>query len=223
MGGRQPLHLPGLPRIHAERFRRRRNAVGGTGHRPGPAARQPSQRTGASGQDPGPQADGAPRAADPDQDRGARQRAPSDLHGLHRRAALRRRRPRRGRVPLHRPVHHRSLQPPSVGNSGGAPQLRKSDGRFRPEPGRPQRQGPAPDPGDPAARRAVPGHAGPVAADQRQRAQPAGTLPPETVHPQGSVRPLLLGADLPAEGPFQHRNPHPHRGHADGRAGRRAH
>ena len=72
------------------------------------------------------------RPADPDQDQLALDRASPGLHGLHRRAVLRRGRQRHRRAALPRPVHLQRLQPPPLGHPAGAPALRGGDGGLRP-------------------------------------------------------------------------------------------
>ena len=111
LGRRQPFHLLRLPRIRGRQAGQGRHPVRGAGQRPGPAARRGERRASAE------VAGGAcaaavrrGRCADPDQDQCARHRAPPRLHGLHRRAELRREGPRGQRAAFRRPVHLQRLQ-----------------------------------------------------------------------------------------------------------------
>jgi glutamate dehydrogenase len=76
----------------------------------------------------------------------ARSRVPRRLHGLHRRAGIRRQGQDHRRAALPRPVHLQRLQPSPVGNPAGAPAPRARDEAVGPGPGQPQWQGPAPHP-----------------------------------------------------------------------------
>ena len=93
------------------------------GQRPGPAARR-GRRQAAPADVAGRAlhaAVGFGRCADPDQDQRALHRASPGLHGLHRRAELRRQGQAGARAALPRPVHLQRLQPPPVGHPAGAP------------------------------------------------------------------------------------------------------
>ena len=132
-------------------------------------------------------------------------RAPPGVPRLRRRQEVRERRGRR-RAPLPRPLLerrlHRVADPDPAAARARPPRCCKRTG-F--DAAQPRRQGADGHPGDLPARRAVP-HAGRRAGadgrgrDARPRAPPAAAL-----HPPRHLRPLRLGARLPAARPLQHR------------------
>ena len=124
------------------------------------------------------------------------------------------------RAPVPGPVLQRRLPHQRPRAAGRAPQGRRGARPLRPVPAQPLRQGPAPDPGDLSARRAVPdqdrrplprGHR--RAADGRAPATAAVPAPRR-------VRPVHLLPDLPAARPVHHPEPAAHAGHPARRAER---
>ena len=128
-----------------------------------------------------------PKAADHHQGERALARAPARAHGLHRRQALRRRRPADRRIPHRRPVHLDGLYALDALDPVSAAQGRRADAPLRLRSGQPFRQGVRGRAGELFARRAVPdrrGHALPVRArDHASRRAPARAR-------AGAARPL---------------------------------
>ena len=126
------------------------------------------------------------------------------LPRLRRRQEVRRAGQRRRRAPLPRPVLLGRLHRVRAPGPGRAPQGRRSPqgrGLLAQQPRRPR---PAPDHGDLPARRAVPDPGRPAALHRDLRPVPPGAAPAAPVPAPGRVRPLLLGAGLPAARPLHH-------------------
>ena len=138
-------------------------------------------------------------------------RASARLHGLHRRQALRRKRPGHRRTPDRRPVHLDGLYPVGHPHSAAALQGRRGHCQFRLRFGKPLGQGAAERPGKLSARRAVPGRC----ADARRllRTDHGAQRPAARsgVAAHRSIRPLRLRDGLRSARPIQFRCPRAHR------------
>ena len=131
---------------------------------------------------------------------------PLDLPRLRRRQDLRRERRGHGRAALPRPVHLRGLH--RVGAAGADHRARRSPrcpGAVRLHRRQPLRQGPARDPRDLPARRAVPDRRRPAVRHRDRGAAPAGAAQDPAVPAQGRVRPLHVLPRLPPPRPLHHR------------------
>ena len=178
---------------------------GRAAHRPGLEPRHPAREGGegrrrelrraAAG---GPRVRAPARAAGRHQVDVALDRAPAGLSRLHRGQALRRRRQRRRRGPLPRPVHVDGVQREPRRHSAAAAQGRQRRRARGPRRRQPRRQGAAQHPRDVSARRAVP--------DRRRRpaahgdGHPASGRPPALppVRAARSVRALRVVPHLRA-------------------------
>ncbi len=153
-----------------------------------------------------------PRAADarPHQGELALDRAPAGLPGLRRGQDVRRGRHRDRRAPLPRAVHLLVVQRQRAAHPGAAAQGSRGPGRVRLRGGQPQRQGPAADPRDVPARRAVPDLGARAARDRAVGDAPAGAPADPAVPAQGRLRPVHVLPGLPAAGPLHDRRPAGH-------------
>ena len=208
LAGGRPLHLPGLPGVRPGTPGRRGHARRARGVGPRRAAfgperldlvRLPAGRGTRQG----------PRAQDAGAYQGklALDGAPPGLPRLRRRQDIRRRRAGQRGAPLPRPVHLVLVHAERPADPGAAPQGARGPRRLGLRDGQPQRQGPARDPRDLPARRAVPDLGRAVAADGPGRAAPAGAQADPAVPAQGRLRTLHVLPGLPAAGPLHHRRP----------------
>ena len=200
VAGRRPLHLPRLPGVPAR---------GRTGddvlparrprHRPRHPARRPGhvdvvRQAAAAGEGQGPREDAA-RAR---QGQLAGDRAPAGVPRLRRHQVVRRRRPGRGRAPLPRAVLQCRLHRVADADPAAAREGRRGPAHRRLRPAQPRRQGADGHARELPARRAVPHPGRGARADRRERHVRRRAAPAEGVRPPRHLRPLRLGARLPA-------------------------
>ena len=213
LAGRQPLHLPRVPRVRPGGRGAGDGAGAGTRHRPRhPAARQEGvvlvRGAPARGAGPGQ----GPAAAHPHQGQLALHRAPAQLPRLHRDQAGQRHRRGGRRIPLPRPVHPRGLPREHRPDSGAAPQAGRGPAAQRRDAGQPRRQGPDRDPGGLPAGGTVPDLGGRADPDRARRAAPAVPPAAPAVPAQGRLRPVHVLRGVPAAGPLHHGGPAAHAG-----------
>ncbi len=208
LAGERELHLPRLPRVRAHRrpgagvaHRRHRQRAGHPALRPDPGVAQLRAALAAGARE------GA-RAAGPGAHEGelARDRAPQLLPRLRRRQGVRRR-PGGGRASFPRPVHLSGVHRERAAGADRRHHRRRRPGRGRPVAVEPLGQGPARDPGDLPARRAVPDRPLRGVPDGDGGAAPAGAATHPAVPAHRRLRPLRLGAGVPAARPLQHLGP----------------
>ena len=225
VAGRQPLHLPRLPRVHPRRRRPGREpARSRERHRPRhPAVRPAGVRAGRAAEPVGPQEGPRAGAAHHHQGQLALDRAPGDLPRLRRRQGVRRAGARHGRAAV--PRHLRLQRVCGVDPPHPDPRRARGSaaGARRLHAGQPLRQGPRAGHGELPARRAAPDRPG-----RPRRHRPVGDAPPGAAQDQAvpalrHLRAVRLRPHLPAPRPLQHDGPAEDGGHpaADVRRGER--
>ena len=225
VAGRQPLHLPRLPRVHPRRRRPGREpALSRERHRPRhPAIRPAGVRAGRPAEPVGPQEGPRAGAAHHHQGQLALDRAPGDLPRLRRRQGVRREGARHGRAAV--PRHLRLQRVCGVDPPHPDPRRARGSpaGARRLHAGQPLRQGPRAGHGELPARRAAPDRPG-----RPRRHRPVGDAPPGAPQDQAvpalrHLRAVRLRPHLPAPRPLQHDGPAEDGGHpaADVRRGER--
>jgi glutamate dehydrogenase len=132
------------------------------------------------------------RCADPDQDQCALDRASPGLHGLHRRAALRRRTASRWASNASSACTPPAPTPVGPGTSRWCAKRHEYVMRAPAWTAQPQRQGAAPHPRNPAARRTVPVQRGGAVPTRHGHPRPAGARAQQAVPAPRPLRPLFL-------------------------------
>ena len=207
---RRSPRLPRVPRVRLRpRGRGRRRRRGGARHRPGSAAGRPADGGAAPalvGDARGPP-DGV-RAGGPDAHDGQQpqHRLPRRLPGLHRRQAVRPRRPGHRRAPLPRALQLRRLPRQRARHPAPAGQGRGGAGPGRLRGREPQRAGPAPDPRDVPPQRAVPDRRRRAVRDRDGHPRAPGPAPGPPVRAAGRLRPVRLLPRVPPARPLLDRS-----------------
>ncbi len=180
--------------------------VAGQRHRPGDPALRPADVLGElrapdrrrARQGPGEEPAGA------HQGELTRNGPPTGVPRLRRCEDLRRRRGGGRRAQVHRPLRVVGVHRERAPHPGDRPQDVGPAGTRRLQPRQPLRQGPAADPRDLPARRALRDLLRPALRDRVVGDAPAGASPDPAVPAQGRLRPVRLVPGLPAARPVHH-------------------